>query len=86
MKHVAEFKLKERGNFPSDLQDKLIKRMNRIEGQIKGKKIGAQNWFFSPHKDDKELLIFATKVDDKVVSVDGKVPYAELVEIISSLK
>ncbi|TCN20436.1 metal-sensitive transcriptional regulator [Mesobacillus foraminis] len=25
-----------RGNYPNDLQDKLIKRMNRIEGQIKG--------------------------------------------------
>jgi hypothetical protein len=49
-------------------------------------KIGAQNWYFSPHKDDKELLIFNTKLDDKVVSVDGKVPYAELVEIILSLK
>jgi hypothetical protein len=49
-------------------------------------KIGAQNWYFSTHKDDKELLIFTTKLDDKVVSVDGKVPYAVLVEIILSLK
>jgi DNA-binding FrmR family transcriptional regulator len=24
------------GNYPNDLQEKLIKRMNRIEGQIKG--------------------------------------------------
>jgi hypothetical protein len=49
-------------------------------------KIGAQNWYFSTHNDDKELLIFTTKLDDKVVSVDGKVPYTELVEIILSLK
>lgn len=27
---------KEMGNYPSDLQDQLVKRMNRIEGQIKG--------------------------------------------------
>ncbi|MCI2256470.1 metal-sensitive transcriptional regulator [Domibacillus sp. PGB-M46] len=27
---------KEQGNYPNDLQNKVIKRMNRIEGQVKG--------------------------------------------------
>lgn len=40
-------------------------------------KLGNKDWYYSPHKDDKDLLIFTTK--------DVKVPYAELVEIVAYL-
>jgi bla regulator protein blaR1 len=49
-------------------------------------KIGTQDWYFTPHLDDKDLLIFQTVIDGTVVSVDGKLPYNEMAEIISSLK
>ncbi|WP_318505940.1 hypothetical protein [Bacillus sp. T3] len=48
--------------------------------------IGTQDWNFTPHNDDKDLLIFTSIINDVVIQVSGKIPYAELIEIISSLK
>lgn len=49
-------------------------------------KIGNQDWYFTPHLDDKDLLIFTAKLNGNFVQVSGKVPYNELVDIISTLK
>ncbi|WP_273123390.1 hypothetical protein [Bacillus weihaiensis] len=49
-------------------------------------KIKNHEWSFTSHQDEKDLLIFTTKVEDKIVQVSGKVPYEEIIEVISSLK